>query len=332
MNILDVVSPTTIVLVVVLLLAVLVATRGIRTVPQGEVWTVERFGAFTGMLNPGLNFIVPFIDTIGRRMNVQEVVLDIPEQSVITRDNATVAVDGIVYYRVMDPAKAAYAVQFLEQALTALSMTNIRAVIGEMDLDQTLSSRDRINSSLLNILDGATDPWGVKIARVEIRKIEPPENLIRAMNLQMTAERERRATVAKAEGEREAEIKRAEGEKQSLILAAEGRREAAFRDAEARERLAEAEAKATRMVAEVAAGAGTDALRYFIADKYVKAFDTLAGNTAQKLVIVPMESSALAGGIAQAMELLRAPDGQAPPRPRPPANPAPEVPSPWTPR
>jgi len=335
MNPFDIVSPSALVLIVVLLVAVLVATRGIRTVPQGEVWTVERFGAFTGMLSPGLNFIIPFIDTIGRRMNVQEVVLDIPEQSVITRDNATVAVDGIVYYRVMDPAKAAYAVQFLQQALTALSMTNIRAVIGEMDLDQTLSSRDRINSSLLAILDGATDPWGVKIARVEIRKIEPPENLIRAMNLQMTAERERRATVAKAEGEREAEIKRAEGEKQSLILAAEGRREAAFRDAEARERLAEAEAKATQMVAEVAAGAGTDALRYFIADKYVKAFETLAGNPAQKLVIVPMESSALAGGIAQAMELIRAPDGQSPPsapRPRPPAAPAPEMPSPWTPR
>ncbi|BDG72833.1 SPFH domain-containing protein [Roseomonas fluvialis] len=333
MNIIDFVSPTTIVLIVALLLAVLVATRGIRTVPQGEVWTVERFGAFTGMLNPGLNFIVPFIDTIGRRMNVQEVVLDIPEQSVITRDNATVAVDGIVYYRVMDPAKAAYAVQFLEQALTALSMTNIRAVIGEMDLDQTLSSRDRINSQLLSILDGATDPWGVKIARVEIRKIEPPENLIRAMNLQMTAERERRATVAKAEGEREAEIKRAEGAKQAQILEAEGRLEAAKRDAEARERLAQAESNATRMVGEAASGAGTDALRYFIADKYVKAFEVLAGNTAQKLVIVPMESSALAGGITQAMELLRGPDGQAPPRtPRPPASPAPEVPSPWTPR
>jgi regulator of protease activity HflC (stomatin/prohibitin superfamily) len=211
-------------------------------------------------------------------------------------------------------------------------MTNIRAVIGEMDLDQTLSSRDRINSSLLNILDGATDPWGVKIARVEIRKIEPPDNLIRAMNLQMTAERERRATVAKAEGDREAEIKRAEGEKGALILQAEGRREAAFRDAEARERLAEAEANATRMVAEVAAGAGTDALRYFIADKYVKAFEVLAGNTAQKLVIVPMESSALAGGITQAMELLRGPDGTPPTPPRAPRPPAAEAPSPWAPR
>ena len=334
----DIISASTIVLIVLLVLAVLTATRGIRTVPQGEVWTVERFGAFTRMLAPGLNFIIPYIDGIGRRVNVQEQVLDIPEQSVITRDNATVSVDGIVYYRVMDPAKAAYAVQDLGFALTALAMTNIRAVIGEMELDATLSGRERINSSLLAILDGATDPWGVKVARVEIRKIEPPENLIRAMTLQMTAERERRATVAKAEGEREAEIKRAEGEKQALILSAEGRREAAFRDAEARERLAQAEAAATRMVAEVAAGAGTDALRYFIADKYVKAFEALASNPAQKLVIVPMESTALAGGIAQAMELLRTdgggPAGGAPPRlpPRPPAPPVPEMPSPWTPR
>jgi len=313
-----------IILIVLVLVAIVTVMKGIRTVPQGEVWTVQRFGAFTHLLQPGLNFIVPYIDAVGHRMNVQEVVLDIPEQSVITRDNATVNVDGIVYYRVMDPAKAAYAVQNLTAALAALAMTNIRAVIGEMDLDQTLSSRDRINSQLLGILDGATDPWGVKIARVEIRKIEPPDNLIRAMNLQMTAERERRATVAKAEGDREAAVKRAEGEKQAQILQAEGRLEAASRDAEARERLAEAEGNATRMVGEAAAGAGADALRYFIADKYVKAFDHLAQNPAQKLVIVPMESAALAGGITQALELLRGTgrDGDGPPSPpRPPAPP-----------
>lgn len=339
------IAGSTIVLAVLLLLAVITAARGIRTVPQGEIWTVQRFGAFTRLLNPGLNFIVPFVDGIGHKMNVQEVVLDIPEQSVITRDNATVAVDGIVYYRVMDPAKAAYQVQDLSLALSALSMTNIRAVIGEMDLDQTLSSRDRINSQLLTILDGATDPWGVKVSRVEIRKIEPPENLIRAMNLQMTAERERRATVARAEGEREAEIKRAEGAKQSQILQAEGRLEAAKRDSEARERLAEAESNATRMVGEAAAGAGADALRYFISDKYVKAFEQLAQNPAQKLVIVPMESSALAGGVVQALELLRIGEGPAPrglpeppppaPRPSPPPSSAPVLPpsaagSPWT--
>jgi len=322
-----------IVLIVLLLLAVVTAMKGIRTVPQGEVWTVERFGAFTRLLQPGLNFIIPYIDAVGRRLNVQEQVLDIPEQAVITRDNATVSVDGIVYFRVMDAAKAGYAVQDLGTALTALAMTNIRAVIGEMELDATLSGRERINSSLLTVLDGATDPWGVKISRVEIRKIEPPENLIRAMNLQMTAERERRATVAKAEGEREAEIKRAEGEKRALVLAAEGRQEAAMRDAEARERLAEAEAKATRLVAEVAAGAGADALRYFISDKYIKAFGELAGNPAQKLVIVPMESSALAGGIVQALEMLRIDGGgprpPPPPRPAPPPGPAPGGASPW---
>src|SRR3954447_4934384 len=244
----DPMTGTEIVLLALLLLAVLAVSQGIRTVPQGEVWTVERFGAFTRLLQPGLNLVIPFIDKVGRKLNVQEVVLDIPEQSVITRDNASVLVDGIVYYRVMDPAKAAYAVQRMEQALTALAMTNIRAVIGEMDLDQTLSSRERINSSLLVILDGATDPWGIKVSRVELRKVEPPENLVRAMNLQMTAERERRATVM-----------RAEGEKAALILAAEGRRESAMRDAEARERLAQAEAAATRMVAEAAAGVGESA-------------------------------------------------------------------------
>ncbi|SDB08476.1 SPFH domain-containing protein [Belnapia rosea] len=314
-------SGTSIVLVALLLLAIVTAARGIRTVPQGQVWTVERFGAFTRLLQPGLNFLIPFIDAVGHKLNVQEVVLDIPEQSVITKDNATVVVDGIVYYRVMDPAKAAYQVQNLQQALNALAMTNIRAVIGEMDLDATLSSRERINSSLLAILDGATDPWGVKVSRVELRKVEPPENLVRAMNLQMTAERERRATVMKAEGDRAAAIQRAEGEKQALVLQAEGRQQAAMRDAEARERLAEAEARATEMVAAAAAGAGGDALRYFIADKYVKAFEALAANPASKLVVVPMEASAMAGGITQAMELLR----QGPPA----ANVVPTGSGPW---
>jgi regulator of protease activity HflC (stomatin/prohibitin superfamily) len=300
----------TIVLVAVLVLAVVTVAKGIRTVPQGEVWSVERFGAFTRLLQPGLNIIIPYVDRVGRRLNVQEVVLDIPEQAVITRDNATVATDGIVYYRIMDPAKAAYAVQDMTAALTALAMTNIRAVVGEMDLDATLSGRDRINSSLLAILDGATEPWGVKVSRVEIRKIEPPENLIRAMNLQMTAERERRASVA-----------RAEGEKQALVLQAEGRRDAAMRDAEARERLAQAEANATRMVAEAATGAGADALRYFVAEKYVRAFEALAANPSSRLVVVPMESAALAGGVVQALEMLRAPG--APPAAAPPAQPGP---------
>jgi regulator of protease activity HflC (stomatin/prohibitin superfamily) len=311
----------TIILVVIVALAVITVAKGVRTVPQGEVWSVERFGAFTRLLQPGLNLIIPYVDGIGRKLNVQEVVLDIPEQSVITKDNASVAVDGIVYYRVMDPAKAAYAVQDLKQALVAMAMTNIRAVIGEMDLDQTLSSRDRINTSLLTILDGATEAWGAKVSRVEIRKIEPPENLIRAMNLQMTAERERRASVAKAEGE-----------KQALVLQAEGRRDSALRDAEAREALAQAEANATRMVAEAAAGAGADALRYFIAQQYVKAFEALAANPSSKLVVVPMESASLAGGITQAMELLRAspggPAGTAPPTAPPTASPPAPPPAP----
>jgi regulator of protease activity HflC (stomatin/prohibitin superfamily) len=306
----------TLVLIALVVLAVFTVAQGVRTVPQGEVWSVERFGAFTRLLQPGLNLIIPYVDRVGRRLNVQEVVLDIPEQAVITRDNATVATDGIVYYRVMDPAKAAYAVQNLEAALTALAMTNIRAVVGEMDLDATLSGRDRINTTLLTILDGATEPWGVKVSRVEIRKIEPPENLIRAMNLQMTAERERRAAVA-----------RAEGEKQALVLAAEGRRDAAMRDAEARERLAQAEANATRMVAEAATGSGAEALRYFVAEKYVKAFEAIAANPSARLVVVPMESAALAGGITQAMELLKSGPATPPPAPRPGS--APGM-SPWT--
>ncbi|WP_458097523.1 SPFH domain-containing protein [Roseomonas sp. WA12] len=289
-----VISASVVVFAVILILAVVTLAKGIRTVPQGEVWTVERFGRFTRLMQPGLNVIIPFIDAVGRRLNVQEVVLDIPEQAVITRDNASVTTDGIVYYRVMDPAKAAYQVQNLQAALTAIAMTNIRSVIGEMDLDQTLSSRERINSALLVTLDGATDPWGVKVSRVEIRKIEPPANLIEAMNLQMTAERQRRATVV-----------RAEGAKSALVLEAEGRREAAFRDAEARERSAQAEAAATRMVADAAADSGSEALRYFIADKYVAAFQAMATSPQSRLVVVPMEATGLVGGVTAALELMR---------------------------
>lgn len=342
----------TYVFIALLVLVVLVFFAGVKTVPQGQVWTVERFGAYTVMLQPGLNFIVPFIDAIGRKLNVQEQVLDIPEQSVITRDNATVAVDGIIYYRVMEPEKAAYQVANLNVALTTLAMTNIRAVIGEMELDATLSSRERINSQLLTILDGATMPWGVKVSRVEIRKIEPPENLIRSMNLQMTAERERRAVVARADGDREAAIMRAEGEKQALVLAAEGRRLAAVQDAEARERLAQAEATATRLVSDAAATHGETALRYFIADRYVRAFQAMASAPNSRLVVVPMEAVSLAGGIAQAMELIKGgndtprppggsgggggapmtwPSDAPPPRPATPAEPTPVTPRPTTP-
>jgi regulator of protease activity HflC (stomatin/prohibitin superfamily) len=315
-----------IVWVLILILVVVTLFAGVKTVPQGYVWTVERFGAYTRMLQPGLNFVLPYVDQVGRRLNVQEQVVDIPEQSVITRDNASVLVDGIIYYRVMEPEKAAYQVANLSVALTTLAMTNIRAVIGEMELDATLSSRERINSQLLTTLDGATEPWGVKVSRVEIRKIEPPENLIRAMNLQMTAERERRAVVARADGEREAAIKRAEGEKQALILQAEGRQEAAARDASARVQLATAEGEATRLVSEAATRYGQSGLRYFIADRYVRAFQSLASAPNTRLVVVPMESSALAGGIVQAMQLFRGDDGAAPPEaPPPPDHPPPPI-------
>lgn len=315
--------------IVLLILVIVVIYSGAKTVSQGEVWTVERFGAFTRLLHPGLNFIIPFVDRVGRKVNVQEQVQDIPEQSVITKDNATVTVDGVIYFRVMEAEKAAYQVASLNQALSTLAMTNIRAVIGEMELDAALSSRERINTQLLTILDGATEPWGVKVSRVEIRKIEPPDNLIRAMNLQMTAERERRATVAKADGEREAAIMRAEGQKQSMVLAADGRQQAAERDAAARERLAAAEAAATRMVAEAAAGGGEAALRYFISQNYVQAFAALAASPSSRLVVVPMEAAAMAGGIAQAMELLRAgpPPGGSAPATAPPAG-MPAVPAP----
>jgi regulator of protease activity HflC (stomatin/prohibitin superfamily) len=298
----------TVVFAFLLVLIVVTMFAGVKTVPQGQIWTVERFGRFTRTLSPGLNFVVPYVDRVGHKMNVQEQVVEIPEQSVITRDNATVAVDGIIYYRIMEPGKAAYQVTFLTVALTTLAMTNIRSVIGELELDATLSSRDRINSSLLIILDGATEPWGVKVSRVEIRKIEPPENLIRAMNLQMTAERERRAVVARADGEREAEIKKAEGEKQSLILRAEGRQLAAVRDAEARIALAEAEAKATQLVSQAASSFGNAGLQYFIADRYVRAFQSLAAAPNSKLVVVPMEAAGLAGGIVQALQLFKAGD------------------------
>ena len=311
----------------VLLLVIVTVFAGAKTVPQGTVWTVERFGAFTRELHPGLNFLIPFIDRIGRKLNVQEQVRDIPEQSVITRDNATVALAGVIYSGLMEASKAAYQIANLGVGLSTLAMTNIRAVIGEIELDAALSSRERINTQLLTILDGATTRWGVKVSRVEIRRIEPPANLIQAMNMQLTAERERRAAVTKADGERQAQIMRAEGGKQSLILAAEGRQQAANRDAEARERLAQAEAAATAVVARAASDGGEPALRYFIAQKYIEAFGQMASSPNSRLVVVPMEASAIAGGITQAMELLRVGPGGPLPAPhagapvmRPPAS------------
>ncbi len=289
-------------IVVVVLISV---ALGVRTVPQGQVWTVERFGRFTRLLNPGLSLMTPFVERVGHKMNVQEIVLDIPEQAVITRDNAAVIVDGIMYYRVLDAGKAAYGAQNLVQALTSIAMTNIRSVIGAMDLDGALSGREEINGRLLETLDHATDPWGVKVSRVELRKIEPPSNLVAAMNLQMTAERERRATVARANGEREAEVARAEGAKQARVLEAEGRLLAAMKDADARVALADAEAKATRVVAQAAEGTGGEALRYFVAMKYVEAIAALAANPSGRTLVMPIESSGLAGGITQALAAMQ---------------------------
>jgi regulator of protease activity HflC (stomatin/prohibitin superfamily) len=293
------------VLIAILVVIVVGVALGVRTVPQGQVWTVERFGRFTRLLNPGLNLMTPVVERVGHKMNIQEIVIDIPEQAVITRDNAAVMVDGIMYYRVLDAGKAAYGAYNLVQALTSLAMTNIRSVIGALDLDGALSSRDEINSRLLMTLDHATDPWGVKVNRVELRKIEPPANLVQAMNLQMTAERERRATVARANGEREAEVARAEGAKQARVLEAEGRLAAALKDAEARVALAEAEAKATRVVAQAAEGPGGEALRYFVATKYVDAINALASNPSGRTLVMPIESAGLAGGITQALAAMQ---------------------------
>jgi regulator of protease activity HflC (stomatin/prohibitin superfamily) len=295
-----------IVLGVVAFLAILTVLAGVKAVPQGQQWTVERFGRYTGLLQPGLNLIVPFIDQIGHKINVQEQVLDIPEQDVITQDNAVVLADGVVYYRIFNATKSAYEVSDVQGAIASLAMTNLRAVIGSMTLDESLSGRERINAALLQVLDGATEGWGVKVTRVELRNIQPPGNLVAAMNLQMTAERERRAQIAKAQGDREAQIARAEGQKQAQILEAEGRKEAAFRDAEARERLAEAEAKAVQMVADAASKGGPEAIHYFVADKYVAAFKEMATNPNARLVVVPAEMSGLAGLATVAVEGLRA--------------------------
>lgn len=294
-----------VVLIVLVAILVIFVALGVRTVPQGQVWTIERFGAFTRLLHPGLNLMVPVMEQVGHKMNVQETVIEVPEQSVITKDNAAVTVDGILYYRVLDPGRAAYGAQNLVKALTTLAMTNIRSVIGSMDLDTTLSGREAINHTLLETMDLATDPWGVKVSRVELRKVDPPENLVHAMNLQMTAERERRATVARAQGEREASIARAEGAKQATVLEAEARLEAAKKDAEARIVLAQAEAEATKVVAEAAAGRGGDALRYFVATKYVEAIGRLAANPSGRTLVIPLETAGLAGSITQAMEAMR---------------------------
>ncbi|WP_289036473.1 SPFH domain-containing protein [uncultured Roseibium sp.] len=294
-----------IVLLVVLVLVVLVIFAGVKTIPQGYNYTIERFGRYRRTLSPGLNFIVPFIDRVGHKLNMMEQVLDVPSQEVITRDNATVTADGVTFYQVLDAARAAYEVLGLQNAILNLTMTNIRSVMGSMDLDQLLSNRDEINARLLNVVDAAAEPWGIKITRIEIKDINPPRDLVEAMGRQMKAEREKRASILEAEGKRQSEILKAEGEKQSLILQAEGRRESAFRDSEAREREAEAEAKATSMVSKAIADGDVQAINYFVANKYVEAFRELATSRNQKTLILPMESTSLLGALSGIGEIAK---------------------------
>ena len=311
-----------IVIGVLLLFVVIVLFKAVRMVPQGFEWTVERFGKYTHTLTPGLHLLVPIIQGVGRKVNMMEQVLDIPSQDVITKDNAVVKVDGVVFFQVLDAAKAAYEVSNLEQATIALVMTNIRTAIGSMDLDESLSKRDEINAKLLNVVDQATHPWGIKVNRIELKDIQPPRDLVDAMARQMKAEREKRANILEAEGHRAAEILRAEGEKQGAILEAEGKREAAFREAEARERLAQAEATATELVSTAISKGNVQAINYFVAQKYIEAFKSLAEAPNQKFVMMPMESSAMVaslGGIAELAKESLGLQGAAPkPAPQPP--------------
>jgi regulator of protease activity HflC (stomatin/prohibitin superfamily) len=295
----------TIFVLAVLFLALMTIFSGVKSVPQGREWTIERFGRFTRVLKPGLNLIIPYVDRVGRKLSMMEEVLAVPSQVVITRDNATVTADAIAFYQVVDAAKAAYEVANLQAGITNLCLTNARTVIGAMDLDEVLSKRDEINQRLLAVVDQATSPWGVKVTRIEIKDLSPPNDITEAMARQMKAERFRRAEVTQADGEKQGAILRAEGAKQSAILQAEGRKEAAFRDAEARERLAQAEAKATQMVSDSIEAGNVNALNYFLGQKYVDAFAQLANAPNQKFVVVPMESAGLLGSIAGIAEMTR---------------------------
>jgi regulator of protease activity HflC (stomatin/prohibitin superfamily) len=308
-------SGGTILAFILAIVFLMVFFKMVRIVPQGYEWTVERFGRYTHTLSPGLHLLFPFIQAVGRKVNVMEQVLEVPSQDVITKDNAVVKVDGVVFFQVLDAAKAAYEVSNLEQASIALVQTNIRTVIGSMDLDESLSQRETINAKLLGVVDHATSPWGVKVNRIEIKDIQPPRDLVDAMARQMKAERDKRASILEAEGLRQSEILRAEGEKQAAILEAEGKREAAYREAEARERLAEAEAKATTLVSEAIAQGDVQAINYFVAQKYVEAFRELATAPNQKFVLMPMEASGIIGSIGGIAQLAKEALERAPAQP-----------------
>jgi len=291
-----------VVVLAILVFVAITAWKGVRIVPQGEEWIVERLGKYNGTLSPGLNIVIPYLDAIAYKLVTKDIILDVQEQEVITKDNAMVGVDAVVFYQVMDAAKAAYEVDNLRLAVVNLTMTNIRTVVGAMDLDETLSKRDEINHRLLRVVDEATIPWGMKVTRIEIKDIQPPQDLIDSMGRQMKAERDKRANILEAEGFRQAAILKAEGEKQAAVLQAEGAKEAAFRNAEARERLAEAEARATQVVSQAIAQGNVQAINYFVAQKYVEALKDFAHSPNQKIFFMPVEASGILaslGGIAE---------------------------------
>ncbi|WP_443747339.1 SPFH domain-containing protein [Asticcacaulis solisilvae] len=305
--------------IAVFALAIFIVFSIVKIVPQGYEFTVERFGRYMRTLKPGISFLTPFVESVGRRVNMMERVFDVPQQDVITKDNVNVRVDGIVFTQVMDAAQAAYRVDNLDNAITQLAMTNLRTVVGSMELDEVLSQRDSINSRLLNVIDHATSPWGIKVNRIEIKDLKPPADITDSMARQMKAERERRALIIEADGEKQAAIARAEGQKQATVLEAEGRREAAYRDAEARERSAEAEAKATDMVSQAIAKGDVQAINYFVAQKYVEAFGRFAESNNTKTLIVPADLASIGGAIGGIAELIRSAQGDAPTPPRTPA-------------